>query len=180
MAFRGKVCVRVMTEISNIIIPAFIFYVVAMGIAQKRDIYKCFVKGATDGVHTVVDIIPTLIGLMVAVGVIRASGFLDFLGKILGMFTSDFPQELISLFLIKIFSSSAATGVALDIFKEYGTDSYAGLVASLALSSTETVFYTMSVYFMSIKVTKTKWTLAGALFATVTGIGASIILAGMM
>jgi len=180
MAFRGKVCIGLMTEISNIIIPAFIFYVVAMGIAQKRDIYKCFVKGAADGVHTVVDIIPTLIGLMVAVGVIRASGFLEFLGKIVGIFTGDFPQELISLFLIKIFSSSAATGVALDIFKEYGTDSYAGLVASLALSSTETVFYTMSVYFMSIKVTKTRWTLAGALFATVTGIGASILLAKMM
>lgn len=170
----------VMTELSNIIIPAFIFYVVAMGISQKRDIYKCFVKGAADGVHTVVDIIPTLIGLMVAVGVIRASGFLEFFGNIVGMFTGDFPQELISLFLIKIFSSSAATGIALDIFKEFGTDSYAGLVASLALSSTETVFYTMSVYFMSIKVTKTRWTLAGALFATVTGIGASILLAGMM
>ena len=180
MVFRGMVKVSVITEISNMIIPTFIFYVVAMGIAQKRDIYKCFVKGAADGVRTVVDIIPTLIGLMVAVGVIRASGFLEFLGKIVGMFTGEFPQELISLFLIKIFSSSAATGIAIDIFKEFGTDSYVGLVASLTLSSTETVFYTMSVYFMSIKVTKTRWTLAGALFATATGIGASIFLAGMM
>lgn len=180
MAFRGKLKMNVMIGFSNIIIPAFIFYVVAMGIAQKKDIYKCFVKGATDGVHTVVDIIPTLVGLMVAVGVIRASGFLEFLGKIVGMFTGTFPQELISLFLVKIFSSSAATGIALDIFKEFGTDSYVGLVTSLVLSSTETVFYTMSVYFMSIKVTKTRWTLAGALFATAIGIGASIILAKWM
>ena len=68
----------------------------------------------------------------------------------------------------------------LDIYKEYGTDSYAGLVASLAVSSTETVFYTMSVYFMAIKVTKTRWTLPGALVSTIAGILASILLAKKM
>ena len=66
----------------------------------------------------------------------------------------------------------------MDIYKEYGTDSYAGLVASITVSSTETVFYTMSVYFMTIKVTKTRWTLSGALLATIAGILVSILLAG--
>ena len=125
-------------------------------------------------------ILPTLIGLMVAVGVLRASGFLDFLGRLFGWLLGDFPQELVSLFLVKAFSSSAATGLLLDIYKEYGTDSYAGLVASLALSSTETVFYTMSVYFMAVKVTKTRWTLPGALISTIAGILASILLAKKM
>lgn len=172
--------ISVMVHLSNIIIPALIFYIVMTGLAQKKDIYRSFTKGAQDGVQTVISILPTLIGLMVAVGVLRASGFLDFLGSLFGRIFGNFPQELVSLFLVKAFSSSAATGLLLDIYKEYGTDSYAGLVASLALSSTETVFYTMSVYFMTIKVTKTRWTLPGALISTIAGILASIFLAGNM
>ena len=172
--------ISVMVHLSNIIIPALIFYIVMTGLAQKKDIYRSFTKGSQDGVQTVISILPTLIGLMVAVGVLRASGFLDFLGSLFGRIFGNFPQELVSLFLVKAFSSSAATGLLLDIYKEYGTDSYAGLVASLALSSTETVFYTMSVYFMTIKVTKTRWTLPGALISTIAGILASIFLAGNM
>lgn len=171
---------NVMVHLSNIIIPALIFYIIMTGLAQKKDIYRSFTKGAQDGVQTVMGILSTLIGLMVSVGVLRASGFLEFLSGLFGMIVGDFPQELISFFIVKTFSASAATGLLLDIYKEYGTDSYAGLVASLAASSTETVFYTMSVYFMTVKVTKTKWTLPGALFATAAGILASIFLVGRM
>ena len=168
----------IMVHLSNIIIPALIFYVIMTGLTQKKDIYRSFTKGAQDGVQTVMDILPTLLGLMVSVGVLRASGFLGFLGEFCGRFLENFPQELMSLFLVKIFSSSAATGILLYIYKEYGTDSYAGLVASITVSSTETVFYTMSVYFMTIKVTKTRWTLSGALLATIAGILVSILIAG--
>lgn len=173
-----------MTQLSIILIPALIFYIIAMGLSQKKDIYASFTKGAKNGMKTVADIVPTLIGLMIAVGVLRASGFLDFVGRIMGniinRITPDFPKELISLFIVKLFSSSAATGLALDIFKQYGTDSFAGLATSLALASTETVFYTMSVYFMAAKVTKTRWTLAGALLSTFAGLVASVIIAGIM
>lgn len=170
-----------MVQISNMLIPALIFYIVAMGLSQKKDIYQCFTKGAKEGMKTVAGIVPTLIGLMIAVGVLRASGFLDFfcglLGKLLGGVIDEFPNELISLFIVKLFSSSASTGLALDIFKKYGTDSFAGLATSLALASTETVFYTMSVYFMAAKVSKTRWTLAGALLSTLAGIAASVVIA---
>lgn len=171
---------EILLHLSNIIIPALVFYIITTGLAAKRDIYHCFTKGATDGIKTVAEIAPTLIGLMVAVGVLRASGFLQYLGNLFGRLTGDFPQEVISLFIVKMISSSAATGLALDIFKEYGTDSYAGLVTSLALSSTETIFYTMSVYYMAIGITKTRWTLAGAFLATVAGLIMSMLLAGCM
>lgn len=171
---------EILLHLSNIIIPALVFYIIATGLAAKRDIYHCFTKGATDGIKTVAEIAPTLIGLMVAVGVLRASGFLQYLGNLFGRLTGDFPQEVISLFIVKMISSSAATGLALDIFKEYGTDSYAGLVTSLALSSTETIFYTMSVYYMAIGITKTRWTLTGAFLATVAGLIMSMLLAGCM
>ena len=144
--------------------------------------YDTFVKGAKSGFLTVIRILPTLIGLMAAVGILRASGFLDFLSDILGKFTSciGFPGELVPLAVVKMFSSSAASGLLLDVYKEYGTDSFLGLTASIAMSCTETIFYTMSVYFLSVRVTKTRYTLAGALAATGAGLAASVVLAGMM
>lgn len=131
---------------------------------------------------TVIKIMPTLIGLMIAVGILRASGFLDFLSELVGRFSGliGFPGELVPLTVVKMFSSSAATGLLLDIFKEYGTDSYIGLIASISMSCTETIFYTMSVYYMTAKVTKTRFTLGGAMFATFAGLITSVILAGMM
>ena len=91
-----------------------------------------------------------------------------------------FPSELVPVTVVKMFSSSAATGLVLDIFKEYGTDSLIGTMTSLMMSSTETIFYTMSVYFMAVKVSKSRWTLAGALLATLGGTVASVVLAYMM
>ena len=173
---------RVMLYISDLIVPFLIFYVVVEGLATKRPVYDDFVKGAKDGLKTVVQILPTLVGLMVAVGVLRASGFLDFLAGLLGGLTEKvhFPSELLPLAIVRMFSASAATGLALDIFKEYGTDSYVGLAASIMMGCTETVFYTMSIYFMTAKVKKTRYTLPGALLATVAGIAVSVWLAGKM
>ncbi len=173
---------NVLANISNIIIPLLIFYIIAYGIAEKVEVYEDFIKGAKDGLITVVNIMPTMIGLMVAVGVLRASGFLDFIGRLFGQLTEKigFPGELVPLSFIKMFSSSAATGLVLDIFKEYGTDSRMGLITSLMMSCTETIFYTMSVYFMAAKVSKTRFTLTGALLSTLAGTVASVILAGIM
>lgn len=172
----------VLSNISNIIIPVIIFYIVAYGIMARTNVYEDFIKGAEDGFHTVVRIMPTLIGLMVAVGVLRASGFLDFIGGLFAGMTEKmgFSSELIPLILIKMFSSSAATGLVLDIFKNHGPDSLIGLTTSIMMSCTETIFYTMSVYFLAAKVTKTRFTLAGALLSTFAGVAASIVLAGMM
>lgn len=168
--------------LSNAMVPLVIFWIVGYGLMTKIQVYDAFVKGAEDGLRTVVKIIPTLIGLMVAVGVLRASGFLDFLSSLLCGITDilHFPSELVPVTLVRLFSSSAATGLTLDIFKNYGTDSRIGLIASVLMSCTETVFYTMSVYFMTARVKKTRYTLAGALFATLAGIVVSVWLAEKM
>lgn len=111
---------------------------------------------------------------------LRASGFLEMLSGLLKPVAERllFPAELVPLVVVKLFSSSAATGLVLDIFKEFGPDSYLGKVTSLICSSTETVFYTMSVYFMAAGVKKTRNTLAGALAATAAGVAVSTILGG--
>lgn len=172
----------VLSNISNIIIPVIIFYIIAYGVMSKTNVYEDFVKGAKDGLKTVVGIMPTLVALMTAVGVLRASGFLSFLEGLVSPLSNKigFPAELVPLAFIKMFSSSAATGLVLDIFKNYGTDSLVGLITSIMMSCTETIFYTMSVYFLAAKVTKTKYTLTGALLSTIAGIAASVVLAGMM
>ena len=172
---------KVLLFLSDAIIPILIFSIVGYGLMTHQNIYDDFIKGAKDGFETVIGIMPTLIGLMIAVGILRASGFLTFLASILGTFTEPlhFPAQLVPVTIVKMFSSSAATGLVLDIFKEYGPDSYYGTITSIMMSCTETIFYTMSVYFMTAKVQKSRYTLAGSLLATLAGTIASVILAGM-
>lgn len=168
--------------VSDLLIPMIILGILCYGILQQVAVYDVFVKGAKSGFLTVAKIIPTMVGLMVAVGILRASGLLTCLSEEIGKFTKwiGFPGELVPLTVVKMFSSSAATGLLLDIYKEFGTDSRNGLIASISMASTETIFYTMSVYYMTAKVTKTRYTLAGALLATFAGLAASVILAGAM
>lgn len=172
----------IMTHLSDMIIPLIIFFVVGYGMVSGVKTYESFLKGAKDGLNIVVDIMPTLIGLMVAVGVLRASGFFEFLGVLLRPVTEavGLPFQILPLLIVKLFSSSAATGLVLDIFKTNGPDSYVGTITSILMSCTETVFYTMSVYFLAAKVTKTRHTLTGALLATLAGTIASVVLANML
>ncbi|MDY5845522.1 MAG: nucleoside recognition domain-containing protein [Bariatricus sp.] len=167
---------------TDFIIPFLILAIVIYGISMEVNVYETFIKGARSGFLTVIRIMPTLIGLMVAVGILRASGFLEYVSGLLGKLTQrfGFPGELVPLTVVKMFSSSAATGLLLDIFREFGTDSRIGLIASISMSCTETIFYTMSVYFMTAKVSKSRYTLAGALISTFAGLAASVVLAGMM
>lgn len=127
---------------------------------------------------TVVQIVPTLVGLMTAVGALRASGFLDWLGQVLTGPAAmlHIPEALVPLTLVRLVSNSAATGLLLDLFRTYGVDSYIGLAASVLMSSSETVLYVLSVYFGSVKITKTRYTLAGGLLATAVSLIASLVI----
>ena len=171
---------RFLMFLSDALIPILVFYIVGFGILMKKNVYDDFLMGAKEGIQTVVGILPTLVGLMVAVGILRASGLLDFISTTCMGWTEHIgiPSELIPLAIVKMFSSSASTGLLVDLYKEAGCDSFVGMAASVMLSCIETIFYTMSIYFMSVKVRKTGFTLPGALFATLAGIAASIFLAG--
>ena len=173
---------NVLTRVSDIIIPLLIFFIVGYGLVSGVKVYETFLKGAKDGLMVVVNIMPTLVGLMVAVGILRASGFFEVLGKLLGPVTEliGIPAQIVPLLIVKMFSSSAATGLVLDIFKTEGPDSYIGMLTSILMSCTETIFYTLSVYFLAAKVTKTRYTLRGALLSTLVGTLASVILARMI
>ena len=173
---------KLILEVSNLLIPLFILYIILFGMAKKVKVYDVFVKGAKDGLLIVYHLAPTLIGLLVGTGVLRESGALDALANLLTPLGAIFnvPKEVIPLMVVKLFSGSAATGLLLDIYRIFGPDSYIGTLASILMSCTETVLYCMSVYFMSVNVTKSRWTLAGGLLSTFAGLIMSVILASLM
>ncbi|MCL2415583.1 MAG: spore maturation protein [Defluviitaleaceae bacterium] len=169
---------RFVLYISDLMIPLTIVGIIAYGFSKKVKVYDVFITGAVDGMKITVDILPTLVGLMMAVGILRASGALDILSNFLAPLTNlvGFPKEALPLTIMRLVSSSAATGLQLDIYDNYGPDSFIGRFVSVMMSSTETIFYTLSVYFMSVKITKTRYTLSGAIFANIIGVIASLII----
>lgn len=169
---------NVLIYISTLIMPLIVMAIIMYGLLQKVDIYGAFVRGAKEGIATVSGILPTLIGLLCAVKVLRESGVLDLFSRLMAPVTNGLgiPSELIPLGLMKMFSSSGATSLLTDIFKVSGPDSFAGQVASVMLCSTETIVYTMSIYFVGIGIKDTRHTLKGAIIANVAGmIGAYFV-----
>ena len=173
---------RCINYLSEYLVPVVLFYIVGFAVLQKRPVFDDFIEGALAGLKTVAGILPTLVGLMAAVGVLRTSGFLDVLSGVLGGPAAflHIPAQVVPLLLVRLVSSSAATGLLLDIFKTYGPDSRLGMMVSVLESCTETVFYTMSVYYLTVRISKTRWTLAGALIATFAGLVASILCSAMV
>lgn len=173
--------IKFLIWLSSAILPFAIFYIVGFGVLAKRPVFDDFLAGAAKGMKTTMEIFPTLAALLVSVRILRVSGFLEFLGKVLERPAAliHVPRELVPVALFRLVSNSAATGLMLDIFKEQGPDSQLGVTASLLLSSTETVFYCLSVYFGSIGIRKSRYTLPGALLATGVGMGVSIWLGGL-
>jgi len=173
---------QIISWISNIMVPLVFFYILGYALIVKVKVYEVFLKGAEDGLKVVFGIAPTLVGLLVAVGVLRASGFMEFVGGLLAPVVSavEIPGEIVPLLFFKLFSGSAATGFVLDIFRTYGPDSYVGVMASILVSCTETCFYTMSVYFLAVNVTKTRYTLPGALTAIGAGAVATVVITKVM
>lgn len=165
--------------VSNLLVPMFILYVVASGLMNRRPVFNDFLRGAGSGIRTTVDILPSLVGLIMAVHVLRASGFLEAVSGWLGKLIPEniLPSSTIPPLLVRMFSNSAAVGLALDVFEQYGPDSLPGLIVSIGLSATESLFYVMSVYLGSVGIRKSRYILPGAMVSTLVGLAVSIVLA---
>ena len=169
---------KVLGWLSDWMIPAVVIWMVGYGLAKKGKVLESFIVGVNEGFQVVLDILPTFLGLIVAVGALRASGTLDLLAKWLTPVGRliHMPEPLLPVALTKVVSSSAATGLILDILKTFGPDSLEGRMVGIMVGSTETILYTLSVYFMAIKVKDTRYTLSGALISNLAGIIASVFL----
>lgn len=173
---------QILLTISDFLIPVTVLFIVVFGCLRKVDIYEVFLEGAKEGLQTVIDILPTLIGLILAVEVVRAGGLLEILVEVIRPAAEavGFPAELAPLSIVRLISSSAATGLLTDLFSTYGPDSFLGRAASVMMSCTETVFYTMSLYFLSVGIRKTRYTLPCALLANVAGVFVAVWLVAVV
>lgn len=171
-----------MGYIIKIIIPIMIFFIIIYGMIKKVKVYECFVEGAKDGLNICVKIFPYLLAMIIAITVLRESMALDYfiyfikpVVKIIGL-----PPELVPLVMIKPLSGSGALGIFAETLKQYGPDTYIGIVASIIMGSTETIFYTITVYFGAVGVKKIRHTLWAAVFADLTAIIMAVTLARLI
>lgn len=168
---------KIVNYISTIAVPVVIIIIVIYGIADKKKVYDIFVEGATEGMSIVIKIFPTLLGIFLAVGVLRSSGLLEIITRAVSVFTNKvgFPSEVMPLAMLRPISGSASLAVATDIMKTYGVDSKIGLITSTIMGSTETTFYTIAIYTGSIGVKKIRFVLVAALIADFVGMLTSSI-----
>ena len=168
---------KIVNYISTIAVPVVIIIIVIYGIADKKKVYDIFVEGATEGMSIVIKIFPTLLGIFLAVGVLRSSGLLEIITRAVSVFTNKvgFPSEVMPLAMLRPISGSASLAVATDIMKTYGVDSKIGLITATIMGSTETTFYTIAIYTGSIGVKKIRFVLVAALIADFVGMLTSAI-----
>lgn len=156
---------------ADYIIPLILVFVSLFALRKRENVYDALLTGASQGLQVLVSIVPALIILLTAVHMLRASGaieamtgFLTPLFSLLGI-----PPETAALVLVRPISGSAALAIGADLITQYGPDSTIGRTAAIMLGSTETTFYTISVYFGAARVKQTRYAVPAALIADLTG-----------
>ena len=162
-------------------VPVFILLIFAAGFVRKVPLFDEFTAGAADGLRSCVKVIPALVALMTAVAMLQASGALDVLTRLLQPLAEriGLPPEVVPMALMRPVSGSGSLAVLENVYRQYGPDSTAGL-ASVLQSSTETTFYTIAVYYGSVRIRKTRHTLAAAVTGDVFGIVLSALAVRML
>ena len=150
---------------SDFVVPVVFCLILGFGLFKKVDVYDTFTTGAASGIKTSFRILPALIGLMTCIGMLQASGaveifcaFMTPAAEHLGL-----PAEILPLALIRPLSGSGALSVCQQLLEQYGPDSLIGRIASVLQGSSETTFYTISLYFASIRISRTRYAVAASL-----------------
>lgn len=156
---------------AEILIPGILALCACAGLHKKENVYEAMTDGAMDGLKLLKNILPSLIVLLTAISMLRASGALDMLSQFLSPLCHlvGLPPETLPLMLVRPFSGSAALAVGAELMAAYGVDSQIGRTAAVMLGSTETTFYTITVYFGAAGVKGSRYTLPAALLADLTG-----------
>lgn len=165
-----------------LVIPFLILFIFSYGQLKGVKVYDAFIEGAKDGMMITVKIFPYILAMLLAVNILNASKGLDLIIYILRPLTKllSIPDELLPFLMMKPLSGSGALGILADTLKKTGVDSLVGIIASTIMSSTETIFYTITVYYGSIGVKNIRHTLIAALIADLAGIMATIIICSIL
>lgn len=157
--------------VTDYLVPVILFLTSALALRKKENAYDRMLEGAADGLKLMVSLVPALVLLLTSVHMLRASGAVELLSRVLAPVFSFFgiPPETAMLVLIRPISGSAALAVGTELMQQYGVDSLIGRTAAVMLGSTETTFYTVSVYFGAAGISKTRYAVPAALFADFVG-----------
>ena len=166
----------VIRSLSDFAIPAIFLAILGAAVLKKLKAYDLFVDGAKEGIDTIIRIMPSLVGLLVAVGVFKASGAMDILIYILRPITEliGMPPQVAPLALLRPISGSASLAFVTEIIKAFGPDTFEGRVAAVMMGSTETIFYTLAVYYGAVGIKNIRYTLIAAIMADIISVIASL------
>ena len=166
----------------GLLVPALLLGVSAFALARRVDVYGALLEGGKAGLELVKTILPALVLLLTAVELLRASGAMEALVRLLAPAAelAGVPPETLPLVLIRPLSGSAALAVGAELMAAHGPDSLVGRTAAIMLGSTETTFYTISVYFAAAGVKRTRWAVPAALIADLTGFAAATVFARLL
>ncbi len=168
--------------VANVILFGIICGFITLALARRVNVYEAFIDGAKEGFNVVIKIIPYLVAILVAIGVFRASGAMDFLVAGIGRgfamvgINTDFIEALPTA-LMKPLSGSGARGMMVDAMQTYGADSFVGRLACTFQGATDTTFYIIALYFGSVGVKKTRYAVPAGLFADLVSVIAGILIA---
>lgn len=156
---------------TELILPLFLLFASLLGLSRKEPVYTLLTEGAREGLQVLSSILPALVLLMTAVNMLRNSGAPELLANTFSPLFSllGIPPETVLLLMIRPISGSAALAVGAELMAQYGVDSLIGRTAAVMLGSTETTFYTISVYCSAAGIQKTRYTVPAALIADLTG-----------
>ena len=170
--------IKFINYLSNIAIPFVILIILLYGLKEKKKVFDIFLEGAKEGIEIVINLFPTLVGLFVAIGLLRSSGLINAIAQTISPITNlvGIPKEIMPLALLRPISGSASIAIGTDIMKTYGVDSKLGLIASTIMGSTETTFYTIAIYTAVVKIKKIRFVLLAALIGDLIGILCSVII----
>ena len=156
--------------------------IILYGLKEKKKVFDIFLNGAKEGMEIVIGLFPTLLGIFLAVGLLRTSGVLDAVIYFISPITNflKIPSQILPLAILRPISGSASMGIAVDIMKQYGVDNIMGMITSTIMGSTETTFYTIAIYTACVKIKKIRFVLIAALLADLAGMIASVIICQIM
>lgn len=174
--------IKIMEAFSLYAIPVILLGIPAYGMIKKVKVYEAFTDGAKEGFTNAIRIIPFLVAMLVAIGVLRASGALGYFARFMSPITNliGMPSEVLPMALMRPLSGGGANGIMVDLFKTYGPDSLIGRMASVISGSTDTTFYVIAVYFGAVGVKKIRYSLSAGLMADLAGILAAVFLTNLM
>ena len=158
-------------SLSELVVPVLLCFTACYALGKRVDVYTALTRGAEEGLNVLVHILPSLIALLTAVYMFRASGAMEYLGALLApaLERVGIPPEVAPLLFIRPISGSGALAVGSELMATYGPDSYIGRVAAVMLGSSETTFYTIAVYFGAAGIRRTRYTVPAALAADMAG-----------